>query len=140
MAKNLNKEMVKKETDRFNRDVSLNLKRLREERNFTQEYMAECIGKDYSSGYATLEQGKKKLSFEDAVKISECLNVPLMRILNPSFDPSKENVSEEERPLYGKPKKSSMQISVTLTGDFGDLQKQIRLLEKVNEILANDSV
>lgn len=132
--------MVKKETDRFNREVALNLKRLREERNFTQEYMADCIGKDYSSGYATLEQGKKRLSFEDALKISDCLNVPLMRILDPNYDPSKGNVSEEEQARYGKPKESSMQVSVTLTGDHSNLQKQIRLLEKVNEILANDAI
>ncbi|MEX2592936.1 MAG: hypothetical protein WD426_09175, partial [Anditalea sp.] len=92
------------------------------------------------TGYSTLETGKKKLTFEDAVKISEILEVPMEKILNPAYDPLKESVSEEERAGYGKVKKSSMQISVTLTGEYIHLKNQIRLLEKVNEILANDSV
>jgi transcriptional regulator with XRE-family HTH domain len=139
MSKYIKKESVKKELSRFNRDVSMNLKRIREEKNLTQEYLAECIGKDYSSGYATLEQGKKKLTFEDAVKISECLNIPLHQIIDPDYQKKDFKSAEEERMPYGNPKESSMQVSVTLTGDYVSLQKQIRLLEKVNEILASES-
>lgn len=130
--------MVKKGISSFNRDISLNLKKIREEKNLTQEYLAECIGKDYTSGYATLEQGKKKLTFEDAVKISECLNIPLVKIMDPNYEKNHGETAEEDRLPYGSRKKSTMQISVTLTGDYDDLQKQIRLLEKVNEILSTD--
>jgi len=118
----------------------MNLKKIREDKNLTQEYLAECIGKDYSSGYATLEQGKKKLTFEDAVKISKCLKIPLMKIMDPDYEKSGADIAEELREPYGNAKKSTMQISVTLTGDFSDLQKQIRLLEKVNDILASESI
>lgn len=140
MANQENKKMVDKETDRFRREIAQNLKKLRTEKNFTQEYMAECLGYDYSSGYSTLETGKKYLSFEEAVKISEILKVPMERILNAADDAPTDSVIMEEGHPYGNQKRSSMNVSVTLTGDHMNLQNQIRLLEKVNEILANDSV
>lgn len=140
MEKKEERETVSKhQVNKFNREIAMNLKNLRMERNLTQEYMAECFGKGYTSSYATIEQGKKKLTFEDAVKISEIFEVPLSRILDP-VSSDLVGKSEEGTTPYGQPRKSSMQISVTLTGDSIDLQKQIRLLEKVNEILANDSV
>lgn len=140
MAKKLNREMLKKESERFTREVALNLKRLREKRNLTQEYIAECMGWDYSSSYGTLETGKKKLTFEEAIKIAEILDVDVMRILQPDQIRDGSSKIEEEQLPYGKPKSSSLQISVTLTGDLVHLNKQLSLLQRVNDLLAEESM
>lgn len=51
------------------------LKRIREEKGYTQEYMAHKLGYKGKSGYCMLENGAVKLSVEKAIKISDVLEV-----------------------------------------------------------------
>ncbi|SHH57782.1 helix-turn-helix domain-containing protein [Sporanaerobacter acetigenes] len=51
------------------------LKKIRIEKGYTQEYMAEKLGYKDKSGYNHLENGNVKLSVDRAIKISKILNV-----------------------------------------------------------------
>jgi transcriptional regulator with XRE-family HTH domain len=51
------------------------LKKIRIEKGYTQEYMAEKLGYKDKSGYNHLENGNVKLSVERAMMISKILNV-----------------------------------------------------------------
>lgn len=51
------------------------LKRLRIEKGYTQEYMAEQLGYKDKSGYNHLENGNVKLSLDRAIKIANIFNV-----------------------------------------------------------------
>jgi len=53
------------------------LKTYRIKKGLTIKDMASRLGYKYPSGYANLEYGKRKLSFEKAVEISKILNVSL---------------------------------------------------------------
>lgn len=51
------------------------LKRLRLEKGFTQEYMAEKLGYSDKSGYNHIENGNVKLSLAKAIEIAKILDV-----------------------------------------------------------------
>ncbi|MBS4535604.1 helix-turn-helix transcriptional regulator [Clostridium sp. D2Q-14] len=51
------------------------LKKMREDKGYTQEYMAHKLGYKGKSGYCLLENGSVKLSVEKAIKIAEVLEV-----------------------------------------------------------------
>lgn len=55
--------------------MSETLKRIRIEKGFTQEYMAEKLGYKDKSGYNHLENGNVKLSVDRAIKIAHILEV-----------------------------------------------------------------
>ena len=47
------------------------LKKIREEKNITQEEIASLLGYRHKSGYSKLENGDRKISVEQAKVISE---------------------------------------------------------------------
>lgn len=61
--------------------VRCNIYRIRQEKNYTQEYMADelCISQ---SQYCKKENGTQKFSFEEIVKISRILNIELKDIFD----------------------------------------------------------
>lgn len=63
-------------------NITFCIRKLREEKNYTQEYMASQLGISTKS-YSNLENSIHQLSIERLYKISEILNVPLLRILKP---------------------------------------------------------
>ena len=65
------------------------LKKIRMEKGYTQEYMAEQLGYKDKSGYNHLENGNVKLSVERAIKIASILNVdPMIFFTNKVQDTS----------------------------------------------------
>jgi transcriptional regulator with XRE-family HTH domain len=63
-------------------DVAENLRRFREEKNLTQEQMAELLG--YSlSGYRKIEQGSRGLPIHKALKATRILGCSLEEIFLP---------------------------------------------------------
>lgn len=63
-------------------NVSANLKMFREEKNLTQEQMAELLG--YSLfGYRKIEQGQRGLPIHKAIEVSKILNCSLEDIFLP---------------------------------------------------------
>ncbi len=61
----------------FNND---NLRRLRTQANFSQEYMAEMLNMEHSS-YNRLENGKQKLKLEEIPKIAKALGLTYGEVL-----------------------------------------------------------
>lgn len=55
-------------------NLGLKIKKLRELRNYTQEYVADRIGLDQSA-YSRLEKGDTKITFDRLTKIAEVLEV-----------------------------------------------------------------
>lgn len=51
------------------------LKKIREHKGYTQEYMAEKLGYKSKSGYCLLENGAVKLSVERAIRIAQIFDV-----------------------------------------------------------------
>jgi len=111
--------------------IAQGLKSLRLEANYTQEYIADVLGKGDYSAYYRLEAGKTELKFEDAFKLSQLYNVPMEQIYDPDL---KKNIVYEPREDY-KPA-NSLQMNVVLDGKETTLKKQVELLTKVNALLA----
>lgn len=66
----------------MNTDVSKNLKRFREEKQLTQEQMAELLG--YSLfGYRKIEQGQRGFPIRKAIEAAKILNCSLEDIFLP---------------------------------------------------------
>lgn len=93
-------------------NLGLKIKKLRELRNYTQEYVADRIGLDQSA-YSRLEKGDTKITFDRLTKIAEVLEVEPEDIdafdEKQIFNFTNENghngyiinvISENERKLY----------------------------------------
>jgi transcriptional regulator with XRE-family HTH domain len=63
------------------KDVIYNIKKVREFKNYTQEFMAECLGISTKS-YSNIETGESKLYLDRLIKICETLEISIERILN----------------------------------------------------------
>lgn len=127
--------MVKeKKIDLERARIAHGLRRLREDRNYSQEYVAEVLEKNDSSAYSRIEQGRTELKFDDAFKLAALYKVSMEQI----FDPSLRNVDQEsfseQREKYNLTPK--LNLSVTLDGTPETLKKQLDLLESVNNVLA----
>ncbi|MDU4952943.1 MAG: XRE family transcriptional regulator [Clostridium cadaveris] len=53
------------------------LKKIREEKNITQEEIASLLGYRHKSGYSKLENGDRKISVEQAKVISDFFNMSI---------------------------------------------------------------
>mgnify|MGYP000156228896 CR=1 FL=1 len=112
--------------------IAQGLKSLRLEANYTQEYIAEVLGKGDYSAYYRLEAGKTELKFDDAYKLSQLYEVPMEQI----YDPELKKVKRVDEPYEQYKPSNSLQMNVTLDGKESTLKKQVELLTKVNALLA----
>lgn len=120
--------------DLFRSKIANGLKTLRLQKNYSQEYLSDKLGKTDSSAYQRIEAGRTELKFEDAFKLATIYNISMEHIFDPDLRRSTEGFSED-RELYQP--KSRIQISVTLDGQEQTLQHQIELLTNVNKALAS---
>lgn len=111
--------------------IAQGLKSLRLERNYTQEYVSEVLGKGDYSAYYRLESGKTELKFDDAAKLAALYKVPMERI----YDPERKAVDRVADPEEQYGKKNSLQLNITLDGREETLKKQVEILTKVNALL-----
>lgn len=51
------------------------IKKIRLQNNMTQTYISEKLGYKSASGYSNIENGRRELSFENAIKIAGILGV-----------------------------------------------------------------
>lgn len=63
--------------------VGTKIRKIRELRDFTQEFMASQLGRSQTS-YSKIERGEVDISFSNLNKIAEVLNVEVMQLL--AFD------------------------------------------------------
>lgn len=121
--------------DELKSRIAQGLKRLRLEKDYTQEYLADVLGKGDYTAYYRLESGKADLKFEDAFKLSMLYKIPMEHIYDPDLrDQPREDRFEEAREKYLF--KNRMSISVSLDGEEENLTRQIEILKGVNALLA----
>jgi len=99
-----------------------NIKRLRIEKNYTQEAMALELGMS-TSWYNKLENGHKKLTLKQIETIAKILNVPLKEILH-------ENNNVFPPPFSASPNQTSV-IELGLQQVFAELKEMRKLVEMV---------
>lgn len=167
--------LKKKESNKFYKRVGENLRRLRFKHNYTQEYLADTIGRKNYSSYGKIESGEARLSIEDAAKLSKLYKLSIDELLDPGMEkisgappaapPSEpknigpEKNAEAEAPPAAPPTesqntgpekhseagdvpdpcpllKSFLDVTVRLDGTEVSLVKQIKLLERVNQVLS----
>lgn len=122
----------KKGTENFNTLIGRNLRKQREKMDLSQENVADMMGKKSYTDYGNIELGKKRLIFEDAVKLAALFNITLDEIYNPGQGgAAQERRKAESPPRLGK----RMQFLIDLDGSDDQLKDQIRVLEGINEVL-----
>lgn len=130
----------KKSLNQARSRVAANLRRFRLEKDYSQLYVSEYLGKTDYTAYQRLESGKTELKLEDAVNLSRLYQIPIEHIWE--YDPEKSTTEISEKPseyhLSGPSKK--VQIQVQLDGTDATLEDQIELLTSINKIFKKHSL
>jgi len=123
--------------DRTTARIAYILKSLRTKHNFSQEHVADVLGKSDYSGYQRLESGRTALGFDDAARLAELYKVPMEYIYDhEQYEEDHKKVEgwNEQREEYILTPK--LQISVTLDGQESTLKKYIEMLTNVNNAMS----
>jgi transcriptional regulator with XRE-family HTH domain len=115
--------------------IGENLRDLRLEKNYTQEYLGEVLGKSDYTSYQRLEHGKSELKIQDAYKLAKFYKLPLEYIVEPEL--RKENTIANEKLIHTASKKNIVQMTVNLDGTDQLLEDQYKLLQGVNQLIAD---
>lgn len=111
--------------------IAYNIKKIREIKNLTQEYLASRLGISQNA-YSRIENNKTKLSTDRMRHIAHILNVSLYELLN-SEDAS-ANRSEHILSLIESQKDNYSQTISLLKAEIDHLRKEnIRLVEILDE-------
>lgn len=122
--------------DQLKSRIAAGLKKLRLEKDYTQEYLAHVLGKGDYTAYYRIESGKQDLKFDDAFKLAMLYKIPMEHIYDPELrDQPKSDEFLEAQAKYD-PKKT-LNISITLDGDEDSLLKQINLMKGINALLSS---
>ncbi|NBA86607.1 helix-turn-helix domain-containing protein [Emticicia sp. CRIBPO] len=123
----------------FNND---NLRRLRIQASFSQEYMAEMLNMEHSS-YNRLENGKQKLKVEEIPKIARALSITYEEVLreltgwplnnvNPFNQNSVSNKLDKDFLILLLNEKDNLIKEKSKMVEL--LEEKIEMLEKQNEV------
>jgi transcriptional regulator with XRE-family HTH domain len=115
--------------------IAENLRKHRVLRGYTQEYIAEYLGKKDYTAYSRYEQGRSNLKMEDAIRLAELYEVDVQELI--SVIPS-VNANHD----YTKKTNGNGQISVLvdLDGTQNSLESNILRLKKINELIARQEL
>jgi transcriptional regulator with XRE-family HTH domain len=105
-------------------ETALRIKKIREYRNYTQQYMADSLELSQNA-YCKIENGTTKLTIDRLENIATILDVPLESILSSSNQTF--NIQNNDK-LYGH-------IENLYEANKELLEKQIALLQQQNENL-----
>ncbi|AWW31881.1 transcriptional regulator [Echinicola strongylocentroti] len=120
--------------DEFRSKVAEGLRKLRLERDYSQEFVAEKLGKNDYTGYQRIELGRTELKFEDAYKLAKLYDVTMEHIFHP--DKNEGGLSKaQDAALPGYTKKNMVQMMVALDGSEEQLKRQFDFLKGVNEVI-----
>lgn len=113
-------------------NVGLKIRKLRELRNYTQEYMAFNLNITQTA-YCKLEKDENRISIERLKKISDVLDIEPLQLLTfdeKLFIPQKKNSTAEVRDkvIYFNPNKSS---DDNLSHKVKDMENEIYILRNL---------
>lgn len=116
-------------------NIAENLRKHRVLRGYTQEYIAEYLGKKDYTAYSRYEQGRSNLKMEDAIRLAELYEVDVQELI--SAVPS-VNINHD----YPKKINGNGQISVLvdLDGTKISLENNISRLKKINDLIARQEL
>ncbi len=114
-------------------NIAENLRKHRVLRGYTQEYIAEYLGKKDYTAYSRYEQGRSNLKMEDAIKLADLYQVDVQELISVS---PKVNQSLENQ----KKSNGLISILVDLDGSSSTLENNIIRLKKINELIAKQDL
>lgn len=129
----------KKSSNETRSRVAANLRRLRLEKDYSQLYVSEYLGKTDYTAYQRLESGKTELKLEDAIKLAELYKIKIERIWGNSSDFFEIDAGEKPREYQIQTPPRIVQIQVQLDGSDAMLKDQIELLTSINEVFKKHS-
>lgn len=113
--------------------IAENLRKHRVLRGYTQEYIAEYLGKRDYTAYSRYEQGRSNLKMEDAIKLANLYEVDVQELI--SVSPSVPIFCDNTKKTNGL-----LSILVDLDGSSLTLESNINKLKKINELLAKNEL
>lgn len=113
--------------------IAENLRKHRVLRGYTQEYIAEFLGKKDYTAYSRYEQGRSNLKMEDAIKLADLYEVDVQELISvsPSVNPHID---------HGKKSSGLVSVLVDLDGSSEKLDSHIQRLKKINDLIAKHEI
>ncbi|WP_143962334.1 helix-turn-helix domain-containing protein [Litoribacter populi] len=113
--------------------IAENLRKHRVLRGYTQEYIAEFLGKKDYTAYSRYEQGRSNLKMEDAIKLAELYQVDVQDLI--SVSPTIAGNIEG-----GSSNGHHISVLVELDGSNEKLENNIKRLKKINELMSKEEL
>jgi transcriptional regulator with XRE-family HTH domain len=115
--------------------IAENLRKHRVLRGYTQEYIAEYLGKKDYTAYSRYEQGRSNLKMEDAIRLAELYEVDVQELI--SVIPSVNSNHDHTKKTNGN---GQISVLVDLDGTQNSLESNILRLKKINELIARQEL
>jgi transcriptional regulator with XRE-family HTH domain len=115
--------------------IAENLRKHRVLRGYTQEYIAEYLGKKDYTAYSRYEQGRSNLKMEDAIRLAELYEVDVQELI--SVVPSVNSNHDYTKKTNGN---GQISVLVDLDGTQNSLESNILRLKKINELIARQEL
>jgi transcriptional regulator with XRE-family HTH domain len=110
------------------------VKNLREEKNYTQQHIANKLGISQKA-YSKIETGETKLSVDNLIKIAEILETTLYRILNLDGSTTYNNFNTHNGEGIVIHKSTSDKLEALYDKLLKSKDEQISILNQQNEFL-----
>ncbi|EOZ92392.1 hypothetical protein A33Q_4485 [Indibacter alkaliphilus LW1] len=114
--------------------IAENLRKHRVLRGYTQEYIAEYLGKKDYTAYSRYEQGRSNLKMEDAIRLAELYEVDVQELI--SIAPSVNHSYDFSKKVNGNGQSGQISVLVDLDGSSSNLENSISRLKKINDLIA----
>lgn len=112
--------------------IAENLRKHRVLRGYTQEYIAEYLGKKDYTAYSRYEQGRSNLKMEDAIRLADLYEVDVQELI--SKIPTVNHLQESKK------QNGLVSILVDLDGSSVKLESSIQRLKKINDLIAREEL
>ncbi len=118
--------------------IAENLRKHRVLRGYTQEYIAEYLGKRDYTAYSRYEQGRSNLKMEDAIKLAELYEVDVQELISkaPSVSSHTSDISKKSNGNGN----GNISVLVDLDGSTNSLEGHILRLKKINDLIARQEL
>ncbi len=120
--------------------IAENLRKHRVLRGYTQEYIAEYLGKRDYTAYSRYEQGRSNLKMEDAIKLAELYEVDVQELISKAPSVSSHNSDIAKKSNGNGNGNGNISVLVDLDGSSNSLEGHILRLKKINDLIARQEL